>query len=235
MLASRRSRPDSIKTVSGEPRGIQSERISNERGIQLRSLRLVLVIMLGGLSQVNAASVLLGTTSIGFNASGSPNSISGQWTANALELSTGVPIDYFTVELMELTGYANVHRPTGINFTGMVSPSNGAFIALCFNPVSCPIDTYIGSIATIYADSEYVGSPRSFLDRLVSGAPTQVTSGPVIVSWEPPFPINVGAGGTVLVSAYGVVVPAVVPIPAAAWLLGSALGVVGVMRQKATV
>jgi len=133
-------------------------------------------------------------------------------------------IDYFTVEVAELS-----FPVTQFDFTSSI-PSNSRHLPFC-SEWYCAAATTVGSIGTVpielpagyHIQQRYA---RDFLLRLVEGNDPQTNAGPGGTIC-PPEPCYVT--GLINVSAFGT---SVVPIPAAAWLFGSALLGLGWMRRK---
>ena len=189
---------------------------------------LCLLVPLGA----NAATVAVGSTTINFNGFSTTNSssINNNWSANPLALQgglTGPDVDYYEVTLTELTS-SREDDPIQIDFYSQVYAQLQNFTRVfqlcaysyCDGPVEIGVTTNISQSPVVY-----------FFDRLVEGAPNQTNSDVGRIYWGFGTPGTVTVAGALNVTAFANVSP--VPLPAAAWLFGSALlGLIGYSRRK---
>lgn len=172
----------------------------------------VIFAMFTGSPPAKAATVLLDTTTISFNASGSPNTIAGSWNAPALAIPSGASIGYFTVEISELL--SDFGQPQSISFDSLI-PGDARSLSFCINTSSCVAEASVGDIAVIDVSSPVLWA-WDFMNRLVQGNNPQINSGNSTVAFSS------GGGtanvtGNVAVAVYGDL--ALVPLPSAIFLM----------------
>ena len=180
-------------------------------------------------SVANAA--LLDTTIIDFNASGTPNGISGTWRSDALVIGDGKNIDYFLVEIIELI--SNYGDPSSIDIE---SQSNHNRIAFGSNPVSGISVPSINNQVMVDSNATQSAAPWDFLLALVEGSEFQSNSGRADVTFSSGGG-TAAVSGKILIQAHDSSVPPPpippIPIPAAIWLFGTALiGLVGFSKRR---
>ena len=196
----------------------------------IKNMSLLFCLSIWSISSI-AATVLLDTTTINFSASGTPNSISGNWGANALVISDGSTIDYFTVEMTDYTPTSR--QPLGIGFN-MLPTNVPATMGICWNTEACATNTFIGDIGIVDSNSPTLALSYAwnFLNRLVEGHQYQTNSGQVSVGYSSGGDYA-SITGLVIVNVYG---ETVVPTPPALWLFSSGLiGLIGLARRKVRV
>jgi len=194
--------------------------------IKLRAVLCVGVFSLGLVSttDVVAATVVLDDTVIEFSASGSPNTITGTWSTSALILPAGATIEHFTVEITTLSSASDLGISlSSFGLTAFI-PGNSSRIVFC--GTGCVADAVVGDVGFIDSGTSVLFA-WAFMNRLVSGADSHLSSGQTSVSYSSGGGFAT-ASGEVLVTMYG----APIPIPAAIWLFGSALGMLGWLRCK---
>ena len=185
---------------------------------------LCLLVPLGA----NAATVAVGSTTINFNGSSATTSryMTNHWSANPLALQGGLmgpDVDYYEVTLTEFT--SSREDPNHIDFVSHLQGGSREFklcggYSNCDGPVEIGVTTNISQSPVVY-----------FFDRLVVGAPNQTNSGSGLIVWGSGTPGTETVVGALNVTAFGNV--SAVPLPAAAWLFGSALlGLIGYSRRK---
>ena len=166
-------------------------------------------------ASANAATVILDTTTISCATSGTPGgTMSGSWSAPLFSITDSSSVNYFTVELSNLTGSASSMHLDSYQY------GNARGIAFCWNPSSCVNDIFEGATATLnMGSSEY-----DFMQRLIDSHYLIINSGSFTAT------DTLGLSGEIIVNAYG---QSLVPVPPAIWLFGSGLlGLIGVAKRK---
>lgn len=123
-----------------------------------------------------AELVTLDTTVLTFVASGSPNTITGTWTASNALSAAAAPSVAYLVELVSLDSTFPAF-PVNVN---LFSTAGSSSVGLHFcTPISalCLADSVLGASATITADTALGDGAWSFLGRLVDGATDSVLAG----------------------------------------------------------
>ena len=192
-------------------------------------LRLVACLFL--CVSLNSFGALLGTSTINFSAGGSPNTISGHWTASPLIIEQQATIEYFTIQTISFDSY---HQPenylaNGFTFVWSVSVQN-ATIGGC--RIVSWTNCSFSSNPTHFTEIQSGTTEAQWIRRLMpsnGAAPYYYgTRGTVLVSYGGGGGIA-NARGTVEIKAYG---QSSVPVPTTAWLFGSALAGLLVARRK---
>lgn len=189
-------------------------------------LRRFLVLMLLCCCKTASANpILLGQTTIGFSASGTPNTIAGTWTAAPISILQGATVEYFRFGLTELS--SPFGTPDSIGFANYV-PNDGVGLALCRNPLACAAEPDIGS----FSSASY--SPWGnwqFLNRLIQGQEPSGAIHNMGISYSSGGGFTT-ASGQLLVEVYGLAPASAVPEPPILTLMISALGLLVAMRLR---
>lgn len=149
------------------------------------------------------AATQLGTSTIAFFASGSPNSIAGTWPASALDIQAGDSLEYYSLEVLEVQ--SSFGMPIGISFLSYFPGDSRSldFGQGCPVGISCVGEPTVGSISIVNPSTTNQPFALDFLYRLDPDNARYTSSGAVGVSFSS------GGGyatafGSVRVTAFGV-------------------------------
>jgi len=173
----------------------------------------------------------LAATTLTFTASGSPNTLSGTWTAPALDIQINQSVTYFGLEILSVTSAFGV--PDSFTFTSSFPfDSRGiAFGLLCPVGIQCVGLPGTGSVSIVNVATTSQWMALDFLFRLDPDNPRYTASGPAIVTFGAGGPFAT-AEGAIRITAYGTSAP--IPEPSSSLLL--ALGTIFIlfaMRRRA--
>lgn len=179
---------------------------------------------------VQAAPVPLASTVLRYTATGSPNTISGTWSAGALDVDDAAEGLYFELEVLSFTSGFGPAASLGFD---MYSPGNSrslALGALCPVGVSCVGSTTIGAISVVDVLTSPQWMARDFLLRLDPDSALYATSGAATVSFNSGGPFA-EASGDIRITAFGE--PQQVPEPSTFLLmLTAAIGSLTFRRAR---
>ena len=177
--------------------------------------------------QVHASSVFLGATNINFNASGTPNTISGSWSANPLIIDNGSFIEYFTLEITSVINDNIIESPSALELSAFtlndIVNHGGASGGLSF----CSNCRLTFTVGTLQVASNLTGAGEwNLLNMLLADFPISIPIKNTQINYPGGGPTNITASGSILVKAYGI---SAVPIPPAIILMVSGLlGLLGI-------
>lgn len=148
------------------------------------------------------AATQLGTSTITFFASGSPNSIAGTWSAPALDIQAGDFLEYFSLEVLEVQSTFGV--PIGISFSSYFPGDSRSldFGQGCPVGISCIGEPTVGSISIVNPSTTNQPFALDFLYRLDPANARYTSSGAVYVSFSSGGAYAT-ASGLVRVTAFG--------------------------------
>jgi hypothetical protein len=175
------------------------------------------------LSTANA-STFLASTDLTFSASGSPNTISGTWFAQSLDVKPDEIVEYFKIEVLANSStFGNI---AALSFTSYF-PSDSQSISFgggCPLGYSCVGSPDVGSVSFLDVWSGNQAGARDFLFRLIDNDPRYryTSGGPMNVDFYQGG-TSATASGLVRVSAYGVASAVPEPETIALMLLGLTL------------
>jgi len=180
-------------------------------------------------AQPSLSAVLLTSTDITFSASGTPNSIAGTWSAPSLDLQANQPVEYFSLEILEVQSSFGV--PVSLTFVSYFPGDSRSleFGQGCPVGISCVGLPTVGAISAVDVDTTNQPFARDFLFRLDPDDSKYTSGGASYVSYSGGGSYAT-ASGTVRVNAFGTAAP--IPEPEAFSMFLAGLGLIGFMARR---
>ncbi len=118
------------------------------------------------ISQPAHAATQLGSSTITFFASGSPNGIAGTWSAPALDIHAGDTVEYFSLEILEVQ--SSFGTPISLSFVSYFPGDSRSldFGQGCPVGISCVGLPTVGSISIVNVNTTNQPFALDFLFRL---------------------------------------------------------------------
>jgi hypothetical protein len=163
----------------------------------------LLLVATFSIFQSAQAATQLGSSTISFFASGSPNGIAGTWSAPALDIQAGDTVEYFSLEILDVQSSFGV--PIGIDFSSYFPGDSRSlgFGILCPNGISCVGQPTVGSISIVNVGTTNQPFALDFLFRLDPDNSQYTKSGQTIVNFSSGG-YYATASGSVRVTAFGI-------------------------------
>lgn len=175
------------------------------------------------------AATELGTSTVSFTASGSPNWINGSWTATALDVSNGAVVEYWSLEVLAVS--SPFGNPNYLEFATKGPSAVSFFLASCSVNTPCVGAPNVGAVSTVTADQLERDGFKAFVARLDPNDPLHTLIGEVVVG----FPAGgdpTTASGMLKVSAFGIAAPVPEPSRAVLWASGLLLATSAAMARR---
>lgn len=171
----------------------------------------------------------LGSTTITFNTSGSPNTIAGTWSAPALDVKAGDYVEYFSLEILDVE--SSFGTPVSFSFLSYFPGDSRSlsFAHGCPNGLECVGLPTKGSISTVNVNSTNQFFALDFLYRLDPDNSRYTQEGNATVVFSSGG-IYATATGSVHITAFGVA--QAIPEPETYAMILAGLGLLGWRTRK---
>lgn len=175
------------------------------------------------------AAAELGSSTLSFSASGSPNWIGGSWSANALDLSEGDTVDYWRIEVVAVS--SPFGAPNYLEFGTRGGVPVSFFLASCSIDTACVGLPVVGAVSIVTSDQLERDGFKAFVRRLDPDDPLHTLVGEVTVGFQAGGDPTT-ASGMLKVSAFGIAAPVPEPSRAVLWASGLLLATSAAMARR---